>query len=144
MARCQLEDHGFELIFEAFESLRRSKSIDLSHNSITDKGLIEVAGFIGSNKKTELKVIKLNYNHITDVSVVKLLKAMEKYENKIEELHFYENDLTDESAYFIANWIKNMRMKDVPHSMNLVQCDMTMNKCMPKSLKEVENQIQVN
>ena len=52
--------------------------------------------------------------------------------------------MTDEIPFFITNWLKNLRSKDVPHSMNMVTCDISLNKCMPKSIKEVENQLQVN
>ena len=83
IARCQLEDHGLELIFEAAEGLRRLKKVDFSSNNIMEKGIREIANMIGNNRKTELEVIKLNNNHVTDSAVKKILKAIEKYENHI-------------------------------------------------------------
>lgn len=37
-----------------------------------------------------------------------------------------------------------MRMKNLPHNMNIVSCDLNFNKIMHKFIIEVENGLQIN
>lgn len=114
--------------------------IDYSNNGIFDKGLEGICPFI-SNKhfKSHLETLRLNQNDITDRGFKKLIQAIEAQPNEIQELGFIDNDLTDEGALFFYHWLKRHRMRDVAHSMQIIQCDFQLNKIMWKTLKDVES-----
>ena len=35
-------------------------------------------------------------------------------------------------------------MKDVPHNLNMITCDLSMNKVMHKALHDIESQLEIN
>ena len=98
---------------------------------------------MGDNYKA-IQKLKFKDNCVTDYGFRKLLQAIEKRDNKISELSFVENDLTDESGFFLYQWLKRLRMQDVGWSMNVIVCDISLNKVLYKTLKEVEGELAVN
>ena len=56
-----------------------------------------------------------------------LVNAIEKEPNQITELSFVENCISDKSANFLVDMIKRLRMRDVPHNINLVSVDLSKN-----------------
>ena len=93
---------------------------------------------VGKNQKSEIKSLKFNQNEVTDKGLLALLKAIGKKENLIKELSFVQNQITDEGANIVCNWLQRQRMRKVANQMNIVTCDLSMNKVLHKSLKEVE------
>ena len=136
--KCKLEDDGLIIMFEAISTLRRVKKIDFSYNNIFDKGIKGICNYIGSSVKSVIQTIKFNNNEISDRGFRRLFTAIEKNVNTITELSFVENDLSDDGAFFLYNWLKQIRLRDVPHNLNLVQCDLSLNKIMHKTVREVE------
>lgn len=72
------------------------------------------------------------------------MHAIEKKVNEIKELSFIENQITQDGAEFVYNWLKKHRMKDVPHNLNMINCDLSLNKVMHNALVEVENELAIN
>ena len=68
----------------------------------------------------------------------KLLKAIDENVNLIREIGLSENQLSDHGAVHLVHWLKNMRMKDVEHSLNLCIIDISLNKVLYKTQKDVE------
>ena len=122
---------------------RRLKSINYSSNRIFDQGIEAISALVGENYKA-IQKLKFKDNCVTDYGFRKLLQAIEKRDNKISELSFVENDLTDESGFFLYQWLKRLRMQDVGWSMNVIVCDISLNKVLYKTLKEVEGELAVN
>mmetsp|Transcript_8870 Transcript_8870/g.12141 ORF Transcript_8870/g.12141 Transcript_8870/m.12141 type:complete len:207 (+) Transcript_8870:1095-1715(+) len=145
MRSCQLEDDGLITLFEALSYLRELKKVDFSSNRIHDKGLEGLTPFIGGYYgKTALKSMSFNNNCVTTRSLVTLFEKIEKTKNVLTELNFAANDLTNDAAQFVSAWLKQMRMSDVDHSMNIIVCDLTQNKIMYRYLKDVESDLNVN
>ena len=42
------------------------------------------------------------------------------------------------------SWLKRLRMKDVSHNLNIIWCDLSLNKVMHKALNDVESQLAIN
>ena len=139
-----MEDEGVPIVFEALQELKRLKEVDFSGNNIFDKGLRGICPFIGSSYKSRIRIIRFNQNEISDDGFHKLLQAIEENVNTIRELSFSENQLTDSAAIYLCNFLKNIRMQDVEHSMNLVEVDLSLNKILHKTLKDVETQLSIN
>lgn len=91
---------------------------------------------IGKNAKGILKELKFNFNRVTDTGFIKLLKAIEEVDNSISELSLFENEITDDGAFFFYNWLKKLRQRG---KMSMVSCDLNKNKVMHKALNEVES-----
>ena len=124
MRACILENEGLITTFETLKDQRRLKQIDYSNNGIFDRGIDGICPFIADKHfKSHIEVLKFNQNDITDHGFKKLISTIEMQPNAISELGFIDNDLTDDSAFFFYNWLKKHRMRDVRHSMNIVQCD---------------------
>ena len=132
------------IIFEALSELKRLKEIDFSCNNIFDRGLRSICPFIGLSHKQKIRTIKFNQNEISDIGFRKLLRAIEENQNTIRELGFSENQLSDSAAIYLVNFLKNIRMQDVEHSMNIIEVDLTCNKILFKTIKEVEIQLGIN
>ena len=124
--------------------MRRLQKMDFSANSIFDKGLEGICQHIGANRKSQLTTLKFSDNEVTDKGLKRLLGAIEKNVNKLEALHFASNELTDEGAFFLYNWLKKQRMRDVEHNLNIVTFDLSLNKILRKHYKDVEVQLAVN
>ena len=125
--------------------MREIKKVDFSTNRITNRGIEgicdKLSGYYG---KSALKTMTFNNNAISTPGIIKLFEAIEQKKNVITELYFVSNNLTDEAAQFVSMWLKQMRMSDVDHSMNLVVCDMNQNKVIHRYLKDMENDLNVN
>lgn len=144
MKKCQLEDTGVGIIFEALAELKRLKEVDLSSNNIFDAGIKAICPFIGTNIKSKINILRFNHNEVSDLGFRKLLRAIEENENHIQEISFSENQLTDSAAIYLVSFLKNIRMQDVEHSMNIVAVDLSLNKILFKTLKDVETQLHIN
>ena len=142
--KCGLEDAGLPVVFEALSDLKRLKEIDFSCNNIFDRGLQSICPFIGCSIKQKIRTIKFDQNEISDIGFQKLLHAIEENVNMIRELGFAENQLSDTAATYLVNFLKNIRMQDVEHSMNILEVDLTLNKILFKTVKEVEVQLAIN
>lgn len=57
-------------------------------------------------------------------------------DNSISELSLFENEITDDGAFFFYNWLKKLRQRG---KMSMVSCDLAKNKVMHKALNEVES-----
>lgn len=132
------------MLFENLALLRRLKHVDFSGCNIFDKGIEGICPHIGLNIKSVLETIKLDRNEVSDKGLRKLLTAVEKKVNKISRLSFVDSQITNEGAFFVQNWLKKQRMRDVAHNLNMVTCDLTLNKVMFKQLREIETQLAVN
>jgi len=96
---CQLEDEGLVITFEALSSLREVRKINYSNNGIFSKGIEGICQYIGGvYRKSDLESIKFNSNDITDLGLTKLLEAIQNKPNKIKDLSFVSNNMTDEAA----------------------------------------------
>jgi len=145
LRKCELENEGLLTTFEVLSSLRDVTTIDYSHNGIFNKGIENICPFIGGcYGKSRLKSLYFDNNEIGDVGLKKLLGALDSQSNKVCKLSFVDNNLTDASASFLWHWLKRQRMRDVDYSMNLVVCDLSLNKIMLKNMKEVESQLNIN
>ena len=142
--KCNLEDEGLPIVFEALSELKRLKEIDFSCNNVFDRGLRNICPFIGCSVKQNIRTIKFNQNEISDIGFRKLLQSIEENENTIRELGFSENQLSDSAAIDLVNFLKNIRMQDVEHSMNILDVDLTLNKILFKTVKDVETQLGIN
>ena len=100
--------------------MRRVKKADFSYNNIFDKGIKGICNYIGGSVKSVIQSLKFNNNEISDPGFRRLFTALEKNVNTITELSFVENDLSDEGAFFLYNWLKRIRLINVPHNLNLV------------------------
>ena len=145
MKNCQLEDEGLMVTFDAISTLREIKKVDFSTNRITNRGLEAISEKLGGYYgKSALKSMTFNNNSISTPGIVKLFEQIEQKKNELAELYFYSNNLTDDAAQFVSMWLKQMRMSEVEHSMNLVVCDMGKNLIMHRYLKDLEQDLNVN
>lgn len=72
------------------------------------------------------------------------MKAIEKKENSIRDLSFVDNEITQEGADFLFNWLKNIRMRDVGHNLNITNCDLSLNKVLHRQLEKIEAELLIN
>ena len=119
-ARCELENNGFYITFEAISNIKTVKKINYSANKIDDYGVEAICRFIGGPKKPELAIMNFNDNTISNRGLKRLLRAIEARPNNLSTLLFQGNHVTDDGASHLSHWLKKQRMRDVTWSMNLV------------------------
>ena len=128
--RCKLGNEGLALTFDAIQMLKKLRKVEYANNNIFDAGIAKICPVFGKNQKSELSTIKFNTNEVTNEGLFAILKAIEKKDNAVSELSFTQNQISGEGSSFLCNWLKKQRTRNVQHNMNLVSCDLSMNKVM--------------
>lgn len=76
--------------------------LDVGHNRIRDKGLRKISQGLASNKDSQIKVLGLKFNHLTEEGVKDLLLAVfdkEPFKSKLQEIFIYNNNIDEDDLF---------------------------------------------
>ncbi|XP_071970738.1 NACHT, LRR and PYD domains-containing protein 3-like isoform X2 [Engystomops pustulosus] len=99
---CFIGHNGLERLTPVLHGLQ---DLSLAYNDLSDTSCGLLASLIKNNPS--LKTLVLSYNHLSGSHLIDLLDALSSPACRIEELHLYNNNLTDTSCTHLASVIKN-------------------------------------
>ena len=123
----------FENIFKTMINISNFVSINISHNTITDRASDELATLLFHNPL--LQEIDLSYNNLSTSNAVKIFKAMRSF-SKLETINIGYNKITSEAAKSIKTVVL--------HNHNLHTLNMSFNFLKSKGYIEIFNGMKNN
>ena len=118
----------FAKVFKGMGNISNLVSVNISHNTITEEALPNLANIFHYN--TSLKILDLSYNNLSTLSTINIFKEMKNI-SKLEAINISHNNITDEAAESIAAVLS--------HNSNLQVLDMSCNHLGSKGCNKICN-----
>ncbi|KAM5127326.1 NACHT, LRR and PYD domains-containing protein 3-like [Mantella aurantiaca] len=100
LSSCYIQNEGLRKLIPALHNIR---SLRLEYNRLTDRSCPHLASGIRNNQT--LRTLGLSHNNLEGSHFSDLMAALTT--SRIEELHLYNNHLTDRSCPHLASGIRN-------------------------------------
>ena len=132
ISQCQVSIEGAKVIAEAILVNTTLQKLDISHNNLSDDGVINISECLKSNRTQDLD---LSVNRITNRGAIRIAEAI-CVNTTLQRLSISHNNISDDGVIVISDSLKKNN--------SLKECYLSSNRITDKGAEKIAEAIQIN